>query len=164
MNLLCDHGANPDSALRSAALHGEFQAVSALLTRGANLDLPVAAALGRIEDFRRIFPSASPQDRHLALALASQFGHVEIVRLLLDAGEDPSRYNPTGAHSQSTPLHQAVWAGHESVVRLLVESGARLDMKDILWQGTPSDWANYGERLDLETYLRAQLSAKHTQT
>jgi Ankyrin repeats (3 copies) len=159
IDLLCDQGANPDGALRAAALHGELEAVNALLRRGGRLDLPVAAALGRIDDFGRLFPTADPHDRHLALAVASQFGHVEIVRLLLDAGEDPNRYNPTGGHSHSTPLHQAALAGHESVVRLLVESGARLDIKDVLWHGTPADWANHEGRLELEAYLRAQQSA-----
>jgi uncharacterized protein (TIGR02246 family) len=52
----------------------------------------------------------------------------DIVRLLLDAGEDPNRYNPDGLHSHSTPLHQAALAGHDAVVRLLVERGARLDI------------------------------------
>ena len=36
----------------------------------------------------------------------------QIVRMLLDAGEDPNRYNPVGAHSHSTPLHQAAVGGH----------------------------------------------------
>ena len=63
--------------------------------------------------------------RHRALALAAQLGHVEIVRLLLDAGEDPDRYNPADSHAHTTPLHQAALAGHDAVVRLLVERGAR---------------------------------------
>src|SRR5450755_823127 len=54
--------------------------------------LPVAAALGRIEDARRLLAGANSEDRHLALTLAADFGHVEIVRFLLDAGEDPNRY------------------------------------------------------------------------
>ena len=121
----------------SRCLHGEFDAMNALIGRGARIDLPVAAALGRIEDARRLLPGADTEDRHLALALASQFGHVEIVRLLLDAGEDPNRYNPVGGHSHSTPLHQAAGSGHDEVVRLLVERGARLDLKDILWRAHP---------------------------
>jgi ankyrin repeat protein len=52
--------------------------------------------------------------------LAAQLGHVEVVRLLLDAGEDPDRYNPEGNHAHSTPLHQAVWSGHADVVRPVV--------------------------------------------
>jgi hypothetical protein len=156
IDLLCDYGADPNSALHAAALHGELEAVSALLGRGAQLDLPVAAALGRIEDARVLLPGATPEGRHLALTVASDFGHVELVRLLLDAGEDPNRYNPVGGHSHTTPLHQAAGAGHEEVVRLLVERGARLDMKDILWQATPAEWARHGGRTAVEAYLRAQ--------
>jgi hypothetical protein len=114
-------------------LHGELEALNALIGRGGRIDLPVAAALGRIEEACRLLPGTNSENRHLALALAAQFGHVEIVRLLLDAGENPNRYNPVGGHSQTTPLHQAAGAGHSELVRLLVERGARFDLKDILW-------------------------------
>jgi hypothetical protein len=155
IDLLCDHGADPNAALHSAVLHNEMEAAHALIRRGARVDLPVAAALGRVEDFRRLLPASSKDDRHLALALASQFGHVEIVRLLLDAGEDPNRYNPAGGHSHSTPLHQAAAAGNEEMVRLFVERGARLDMKDILWHGTPAGWAAHEGKQQVEAYLKA---------
>jgi len=156
IDLLCDHGADPDSALHATALHGELEAVNALIRRGAGIDLPAAAALGRIEDAQQLLSGASVEDRHLALTLAADFGHVEIVRLLLDAGEDPNRYNPIGGHSHTTPLHQAAGGGHDEVVRLLVDRGARLDMKDILWHATPADWARHGGRTEIEAYLRAQ--------
>jgi hypothetical protein len=156
IDLLCDRGADPNSALHAAILHGELKAAHALIRRGASVDLPVAAALGHIDDFRRLLRGASKDARHLALALASQFGHVEIVRMLLDAGEDPNRYNPVGGHSHSTPLHQAAAAGNKEMVRLLVERGARLDMKDILWHGTPAGWAAHEGKSEIEQYLRAQ--------
>jgi len=38
---------------------------------------------------------------------------------------------------------------------LLVERGARLDMKDILWHGTPEDWARHEGKTEMEAYLRA---------
>jgi ankyrin repeat protein len=139
-----------------ALTHGEFQAAEASLRRGARLDLPAAAALGRTEDARNLLATAGGDHRHRALAWAAQHGHVEIVRLLLDAGEDPNRYNPRGCHSHSTPLHQAVFYGHEKVVRLLLEHGARLDIKDILFQGTPRGWAEYAGRKELAEYLRSQ--------
>jgi ankyrin repeat protein len=162
IDLLCNHGADPNGALHAAVLHGELEAAHALIRRGARVDLPVAAALGRIEDFRRLLPDSSKDDRHLALALASQFGQVEIVRLLLDAGEDPNRYNPAGGHSHSTPLHQAAASGHEEMVRLLVERGARLDMKDILWHGTPAGWAAHEGKTEVESYLREHESRTRT--
>jgi len=160
IDLLCDRGADPGMALQATIGHGELEAVNALIGRGAEINLPVAAALGRIEDTRRMLSVADKEDRHRAFAAASQFGHVEIVRLMLDAGEDPDRYNPVGFHSHSTPLHQAALSGHEEVVRLLVERGARVDLKDVLWQGTPSDWARHEGRTELEAYLRARESER----
>jgi len=154
IDLLCEYGADPNSALRAAALHGEFDAVNALLAHGGRMNLSIAAALGRIEEARQLLPTADSNERHLALTLAAMFGYVEIVRMLLDAGEDANRYNPIGAHSHSTPLHQAALAGHADVVRLLVERGARFDIKDILWQGTPADWAQHGGKTEVEAYLR----------
>lgn len=154
IDLLCDHGADPDVAMLPALAHGEFAAADALLRRGATMELTVAAGTGRLEEARRSLPAASPEERHRALALAAQHGHAEVVRLLLDAGEDPDRYNPVGCHSHSTPLHQAALQGHEAVVRLLVERGARLDVKDVLYQGTPADWARHAGRPAIEEYLR----------
>jgi Ankyrin repeats (3 copies)/Ankyrin repeats (many copies) len=158
IDLLCDHGADPNLAMSPALGHGEFEAVNALVRRGAKVDLTVAAGLGNIEDARRLLASAQTEDRHRALALASQFGRIEIVRLLLDAGEDPNRYNPVGFHSHSTPLHQAALAGHEEVVRLLVErGGAHLDAMDTLWHGTPAGWAKHAGRTEIEQYLLERL-------
>jgi hypothetical protein len=155
IDLLCDYGANPSSAIHPAVCHQEVAAVEALIRRGAPIDLPLAAALARVGDFGRLLPAASAGERHLALALASQFGNIEIVKRLLDAGEDPNRYNPAGAHSHSTPLHQAALGGHQKVVQLLVERGARIDVKDFQWQGTPADWARHAGKVEVEAYLRA---------
>jgi hypothetical protein len=163
IDLLCDHGADPNSAIHVTALLGEMEAVNALIARGAQIDLPVAGALGRIDDFRRLLPGSNSDARHLALALAAQFGYVEIVRRLLDAGEDPNRYNPVGGHSHTTPLHQAAGAGNFELVRLLVERGARLDLKDVLWRGTPADWARHGGKTEVETYLRQKMRSEKKQ-
>jgi ankyrin repeat protein len=99
---------------------------------------------GFAEDTARLLPSADAEARHGGLSLAAQHGRAEIVRLLLGTGEDPNRYNPEGTHAHSTPLHQAVVGGHEAVVRLLIERGARVDIRDTVWQGTPLGWALYG--------------------
>jgi hypothetical protein len=42
----------------------------------------------------------------------------------------------------------------EPVVRLLLERGARLDVKDALWQGTPAGWARHEVRTEIEKYLQ----------
>jgi hypothetical protein len=156
IELLYDYGADPDSAIHAAALHGYFQTVTALIARGARIDLPIAAVLDRVEDARQLLRTANGAERHLALAVASQVGQIEIVRLLLDAGEDPNRYNPPGGHAHTTPLHQAALIGHEDLVRLLLERGANVDTRDLLWRGTPADWARHEGRTELEVFLRAR--------
>jgi ankyrin repeat protein len=155
VDLLCDYGADPNAAMNAALVHGEFEAVDALLRRGAALDLPAAAALGRVDAARRMLGAADRDARHRALALAAQFGHAEIVRLLLDAGESTDRYNPLLCHGHTTPLHQAAVADHLEVVRVLVERGARLDIRDILHHATPLGWALHAGRADVAAYLRA---------
>ena len=154
IDLLCASGADPDAAMRAAAVLSEHDSVRALIGHGAKVDLPVAAALGLMPEFDHLLKKAGPEERHLALALAAQFSHMEIVRALLDAGEDPDRYNPPGGHSHGTPLHQAAASGDEAIVRLLVECGARLDLRDVLWRGTPADWAAHEGQTAVEEYLR----------
>jgi len=145
------------SPLMTGLAFGFLPAAEALVDRGARADrLAAAAGLGRLAEARRLLGDAGSEERHRALALAAQLGHAEIVRLLLDAGENPDRYNPKGNHGHATPLHQAVWGGHDKVVRLLVERGARLDIKDTIYESTPLGWATYGGRHEIAEFLRAQ--------
>jgi ankyrin repeat protein len=148
---------NWTSPLMTALAFGYHDAAAALIRRGARVDrLEAAAGLGLLADATRLLPAADAESRHRAVALAAQHGHVNIVRLLLDAGEDPNRYNPDGNHSHSTPLHQAVWAGQEAVVRLMVERGARLDIRDTIYHGTPLGWAVHCGKKEIAAYLRDQ--------
>jgi len=117
--------------------------------------LPLAATLGEYEQVRSLLPEAGADERQLALALAAQYGYVHTVEILLDAGVDANRFNPVGAHSHSTPLHQAAANGHLDVVKLLVSRGAKTDVKDILFGGTPAGWAKHAGRKDVEEYLRS---------
>jgi hypothetical protein len=164
IDLLCAHGADPETAKHATALHDELEGLEALIRCGARIDLPLAAALNHVEDAQRLLPKADGESRHLAFALAAQYGRVEIVRMLLDAGEDPNRHNPVGGHSHCTPLHQAALGGHDELVRLLVERGSRLDIKDVLWHATPAGWAHHAGNGDIEEYLRAQEAARENQT
>ena len=134
--------------------HGEFQAAEALIRHGGEVTLPVAAALGRHEEFKRLLPTASAEDRHLALALSAQFGRVDSLRMLLDAGEDPNRYNPPGAHSHSTPLHQAVIHSQAEIVHLLLKANARRDIPDTLFHGTALGWAEHANLPAMVELLR----------
>lgn len=165
VDTLVDYGATVEacgsgdwtSPLMTALAFGYRDAAEALVRRGARVDtLAAAAGLGRLADAKRLLATAGAEDRHRAIALSAQHGHVEIVRLLLDAGEDPNRYNPKGNHGHSTPLHQAVCAGQDAVVRLLVERGARLDIQDTIWKSTPLGWAEHEGQKAIAEYLRSQ--------
>lgn len=112
------------------------------------------ASLGAYADqAARLLPASSASERHLSLALAAQLGHAPLVHLLLDAGEDPDRFNPPGAHAHATPLHHAALGGHVAVVELLVERGARLDLADKLHSGTPLGWDRHAGRREVERLL-----------
>jgi hypothetical protein len=153
MKLLTQYGADADSAARAAAVLEERDSARALVGLGAKVDLPIAAALG-LDEFYALLAAATAEDRHLALSVAAQYGHTEMVRALLDADENPNRYNPPGGHAHATPLHQAAGFGHLGVVQLLVERGARVDLKDVLWHATPAEWAAHEGKTAVERFLR----------
>jgi len=152
LELLLDFGAaiegrgskDWERPLFTALAFGMSGAAKALAKRGARIDLPAAAGLGLVDDTVHLLPSASSEARHRALSLAAQHGHAEVVRMLLITGEDPNRYNLAGNHAHSTPLHQAVLGGYEAVIRVLIEYGARVDIRDTIWEGTPLGWALHG--------------------
>jgi len=127
---------------KNSIRHGTLPAniaevATVILEAGANQD---SAAVNETAGVERLVAGADSEERHRALALAAQFGHAGIVRLLLDAGGDPSRYNPGNCHSHSTPLHQ-------------VERGARVDAKATMWPATPTMWAKHGGHGEIEFYL-----------
>lgn len=165
VEILLDFGADVNgtgsgawtSPLLTALAFGYAGAAEALVRRGARVDtLAAAAGLGLLDRARVLLGAAGAEERHRALALAAQLGHADVVELLLDAGEDPNRYNPKGNHGHSTPLHQAAVAGRVAVVRLLVQRGARLDIRDTIFEGTPAGWALHGGHAEIAEYLRSQ--------
>jgi uncharacterized protein len=75
---------------------------------------------GREDEAYRLLPP----DDELTAYEAATFGRVDRLRQLLD--EDPSRANEFSRDGFS-PLHLAIFGGHESTVRLLIERGADLE-------------------------------------
>lgn len=143
------------SPLSTALVFGFHATADTLVRLGAKVaNVADAAGLGRVDDVKRLLPAASATDRHRALALAAQLGHADIVNWLIDAGEDPNRFNPPGTHSHTPPIHQAIAADHLAVVKVLVARGARLDIKDTIYHSTPLGWADYLEKPAIAGYLR----------
>jgi len=58
-------------------------------------------------------------------------------------------------HVHSTPAHQAAVNDDVPMLDLLVSRGARLDVKDTLWGGTPLGWATHTGKHAAMTFLQA---------
>jgi hypothetical protein len=152
IRVLCAAGADPNHATPSPLLYGEFAAVEELIRCGARVGLIVASATGRLAEAAAALPEADEPERLQALALATQFGHLDIVRLLIEAGVDPNRFSP-GGHSHATPLHQAALNNRVDIARYLVEHGARTDIADVLHNGTPLGWARHAGNDEVAQYF-----------
>jgi hypothetical protein len=92
-----------------------------LLLGGRQPDFFEACALGLpadTDDINRFAP-----DGFTGLGLACFFGHLELVRRLLDQGADPNLASNNGL--RVAPLHSAVSTGSAAIVELLISRGAR---------------------------------------
>jgi hypothetical protein len=151
------------SPLLTALIFGHIGAARALLAHGARVDtLTKAAGLGDLSAATSMLNDANPLTRHQSLAVAAINGSVDVVRLLLEAGEDPNRYNPDGFHAHQTPLHGAALRGDLALAQLLVAHGARHDIKDRVWQGTPHEWAEHAEQPAVANYLASVGSSQQS--
>ncbi len=108
-----------DNALAKAADAGNIAVVKEMLARGVNpqahdsLALKLAAQGGHLDLVELLLPVSNPKANcSYALQIAAQNGHLEIVRLLLPVSD------PTTDHSLA--LHTAAMSGHLEVVRLLL--------------------------------------------
>jgi ankyrin repeat protein len=108
-----------------------------------------------LKETKQLFECPIHVNRHRALVLSARLGHLEVVEFLLNSGEGPSSFNPSENHSLSTPLHQAALEGHRAVFKLLVEKGARTDVRDKLWKGSAIDRAVHANRTETIAYLKS---------
>jgi ankyrin repeat protein len=149
VDLLLDRGANIHAAHGSAAwpgsgLHDQhaidlaiwggrrqssnLDIARLLVARGATCDLTVAAALGDLDRVRRILdddPSRVREARPCGrrpLPTAVEFGHDDIVRLLLERGANPQWDEPDAP--RGTSVHSAAAKGNLDMLKLLLEHGA----------------------------------------
>jgi ankyrin repeat protein len=103
--------------LLDAAGEGDGVAVARLLAAGVDPNASVPRA-------RKA--SAGEAIKTTALYVAAGYGRLEVVRLLLDGGADPSLARSDGI----TPLMATAEDGHLEVLRLLLGRGAAVDAMD----------------------------------
>jgi peptide-methionine (S)-S-oxide reductase len=118
--------------------HRELAPIQALLLMGHRMTAPMAAALGRTDQLSGLLRTAPADEIQNALGMAVINGRTDAALLALDAGADPNQFLPV--HTHSLPLHQAVLDENLGLMELLVARGARTDIADKLWNGTPLDW------------------------
>ena len=121
-----DRGFTP---LHRASYLGNIEIVSLLLEYGAGLDKAAGAF-------------------HTPLTVAAQRGHSELVKMLIDSGS--SVEPPIGCRSA---LHNAVAAGNEKIVNMLLEADHPVNCKDS-HKHTPLDIAISEQHFNLVAKLR----------
>uniref|UniRef100_A0A5B7AUC1 Potassium channel n=1 Tax=Davidia involucrata TaxID=16924 RepID=A0A5B7AUC1_DAVIN len=76
---------------------------------------------------RGLDPNELESNERTALHIAASKGSIECVLLLLDYGADPSRKDSEG----NVPLWDAILGRHESVIKLLIDNGAKISLGDV---------------------------------
>jgi hypothetical protein len=140
------HNLGGMTALMIAAKNGRLETARFLIERGADL----------------MARSSSPPMGQPPLYFATWYKHIEVMKLLLDAGADPSSTGKVGSGVPiATPLFAAVDTGQPDAVRLLLERGARTDLKssDIAGVMTPLELAIRYNRTEIAEILK-QVSEK----
>ena len=67
---------------------------------------------------------------------ACGYGHLDVVRFLLEQGVEPDVRNDGG----ETGLHWTSFGPYPAIARLLLEHGATVNLRDNRYQSTPLDW------------------------
>lgn len=168
MDVLLAAGASPDGRdvyqgrygmhIDSAIYNRNFAAAEHLLKRGASLTLSAALCLGRWDDVERLAQDAPLREKQDAFVQAAMIGNAEALRRMLALGMDPTTCSAQN-QSHASALHHAVWSGSLDAVKVLVEAGADLDLRDTIYNGSPLGWAQYGEQQEKEDSRAEQYRA-----
>ncbi len=140
-----EQGAEKDdgSAVTGCLANGQPEAASYLASRGALLTLEGAAGIGRLDVVRTFFDDRGLRLRGATTAqvdsgflYACGYGHLDVVRFLLEQGVEPDVRNDGG----ETGLHWTSFGPYPAIARLLLDRGATVNLRDNRYQSTPLDW------------------------
>ena len=106
--------------------------VATMIAKQAKNNLWVAVALGHTKSVRKLLRkgyevNATDYSGTTPLQSASAFGHLQVVRILIEAGADVDQINPFNG---STALHAASLFGKAEVVKVLLDNGATREVFD----------------------------------
>lgn len=166
VKLLLEHGADASgydprytkrSFVENAVLSGYGEILDLLVEHGAERPDLTAADLfrfavvgGDAAEARRILEAdQSVLDQPDLLVSMASGNRLEAVRLLLELGIDPNGMSGGGRGA----LHEAAWSGHREVIDVLLENGARLDVRSAAHDGSPVGYAHHAGRFELRDYL-----------
>lgn len=158
LDVLVDAGARPGDGLDAVGA-ANLEAAAHLCERGGAPGLAAALCLGRFDEAQKLVPAAGAGERRDALIAAAINAHAEALAWLLALGVDVDGRG-SRLHPHATALHQAVAAGCLPAVRLLVDAGARLDVRDAVYDGTPLEWARHVQQPEIASYLEAAAGAR----
>ena len=166
IDLLLARGASLDRAVAPDYTHGRVvnaclangrgEGAALVAERGAPLDLEAAGGVGRLDVVETFFDDeghltsgATPDDMKSAFKWACGYGHIDVVRFLIDRGIDVGE-----RHRGETPLHIAAGGGHAEIAALLLAHGAPVNAEDEVWKGTPLGWALFSWANDADASQR----------
>jgi ankyrin repeat protein len=133
--------------------------------RGGMMDLLALLALGDWETAERILrenpaliDAAAGGQAAGALPLMAKRNDVAAVKWLLAHGADP---NARWAHwdAEVTPLHLAAAQGHTAIVRVLLDAGADVSIRDSKHDSDPIGWAEFFRQPEIVGILKSRQSS-----
>lgn len=167
IDVLLDAGASADEIIDSALVNGHIGAVEHLLKRGAPLTLGASLCLERFDDVTALFEQAGERERQMAFVLAALNGKSTALQRMIDLGINVNLASQD-LYAHATPLHHAVCSGSLEAVKVMVDAGASLTIKDKAERATPLGWAEYyatssqGERAQRYTQIVDYLRTRNT--
>jgi ankyrin repeat protein len=178
VKLLVEHGTDVNARgvrdgrtpHEAAALAGHREIVAYLEAHGARriaLELrdafAAACVAGQRDEVRALLerdPTLLSQlDGHAWIVLvhrAVEGNRPDGIRLMAELGfplDTTTRHDGVAANLAATPMHDAAWGGALDLVKLLVELGARTDVRDASFDSTPLGWADHNQQQHVVDYL-----------
>lgn len=133
----------PDIGLSAAAFHGHWRLCQFLLEQSADVNFAAQ--------------DTGETPLHAALSKSGSEAHALVVRVLIEHGADPNRATKPGVETGAfmrdcrtrgeTALHRAAAFAGDETIQLLLDAGARRDVKDANGD-SPLTWASWYLRPD----------------